>query len=167
MEVSQDGNIVYIAGKDEASANTGRAKIIACSFDRFLRQINQVELNSLDYNRINRMKRIDGEETLIAGDNKHFSVVEMKNKSTLEEVGNIPNVHQGDILDFEFRDRYIYSKGANESMVKVTTLGVKREAPPPVPIIRENPTPVVYKQSKYETFKRTKIECPFITGNTG
>jgi hypothetical protein len=139
--------------------NTPRVKIFAVTFDKFLRQINQVELNSLDYTRINRMKRIEGEETIIVGCTRHFSIVEMQNKAALVETANIPNVHNSEILDFELKDRHLYSKGANESMVKVTTFGVKKEVVKP-----DSPKPIIYQQSKYETFKRSKIDCPFIQG---
>ena len=136
---------------------------MAVTFDRNLRLINVMDLTSLDYLRVNRMKRIRGEETLILGCNRSFSIVDVENRS-FREVGNIPNVHNYDILDFEMKDRYLYSKGDRESQVKVTTFGVKKEAPKIVAVEPASPKPIVFKESKYEKFKRTKIDTPFITG---
>lgn len=92
----------------------------------------------------------------------------------MREIMNVPNVHSGDIVDFEMYDKYLYSRGINESDVKVTQFGYKRIEPPkesiiipPQPsreIISTDPKPVVYRQNKYETFKRFKIDCSFITG---
>jgi hypothetical protein len=166
MEVSSDGSIAYIAGHEESSSGNDKLKVIAISFDRALRQLGNIELTNLEYLRVNRMKRIKGEETLILGCNKHFAIVDVENKN-FREIANIPNVHTGNILDFELRDKYLYSKGSSESAVKVTTFGVKKEIVPVVeqvkPVSRPgSPKPIVFKQSKYESFKRTKIDCPFI-----
>lgn len=140
---------------------------MAVTFDKFLRMINSLEINSLDYKRINRMKRIKGEEVLVLGCNKHFSLVEYDNK-TLKEIYNVPNVHSADIVDFEMWDKYLYSRGDGESDVKVTTFGIKKQVveplPKPVPQQVVTPQPVIFKKSKYETFKRYKIDCGMITG---
>lgn len=164
MEVNSDGTTAYIAGQEESNSGPDRLKVMAVSFDRNLRILSDLELNSMDYQRINRMKRVKGEETLVLGCNKHFSLLDVENRN-MKEVANIPDVHSGDILDFELRDKYLYSKGSNESDVKVTTFGVKKEVIVPVdpPKRPGSPKPIVFKQSKYESFKRTKIDCPFIT----
>lgn len=114
------------------------------------------------------MRRVKGEEVLILGCHKHFSLVDTEANS-LREIMALPNVHNGDILDFELHNKYLYSRGQNESDVKVTTFGM---TPPPKPVISRSelvppvsrePKPVVLVTSKYESFKRFKIECGFIT----
>lgn len=131
-------------------------------FDKTLQLIEKVPLLSQDYKRVNRMKRVKGEETLVLGCHKHFSILDNENGS-LKEVMTIPNVHSGDILDFELWDKYLYSRGKNETDVKVTTFGV---APQPTLAKSEfhDPKPVVFIPSKYDLFKRFKIDCSFITG---
>ncbi len=142
---------------------------MAVTFDKFLHLISATDLTSLDYNRVNRMKRIKGEEVLVLGCNKHFGLVEYENKQ-LREISNVPKVHSADIVDFEMWDRYLYSRGDGEQDVKVTTFGIKRPPPPqPVPEpVRPpqpvNPQPIVFKKTKYENFKRFKIDCSFIKG---
>ena len=145
--------------------------MMAVTFDKFLRLISATDLTGLDYNRVNRMKRIKGEEVMVLGCNKHFSLVEYENKQ-LREISNVPNVHSADIVDFEMWDRFLYSRGDGEHDVKVTTFGIKRPPPPPPepvrpqpPIAPVNPQPIVFKKTKYETFKRFKIDCGFIKGN--
>ena len=131
-------------------------------FDKTLQPIEKVPLLSQDYKRVNRMKRVKGEETLVLGCNKHFSLLDNEN-GHLKEVMSIPNVHSGDILDFELWDKYLYSRGKHETDVKVTTFG---KVPEPTLAKSElhDPKPVVFIPSKYDLFKRFKIDCTFITG---
>lgn len=133
-------------------------------FDRNLQLVEKMPLTTLNYRRVNRMKRVKGEEVLVLGCHKHFSLVDTQ-PNNMREIATIPDVHTGDILDFELWDRYLYSRGQNETDVKVTTFGV---APKPEPILSKSeiiePKPVIFVPSKYDTFKRFKIDCSFING---
>lgn len=172
MEVSSDGNTAYIAGLEQQGGNE-KPKVMAVTFDKNMRVISSCDLTTLDYKRINRMKRIKGEEVLVLGTNKHFSLVDNENMRQLKEIGNVPNVHHADIVDFEMRDKYLYSRGDAETDIKVTEFGHKKVVAPvesiSIPPKREavvaEPKPMVFKQSKYETFKRFKIDCSFINGS--
>lgn len=143
------------------------------TFDKFLRLISATDLTGQDYGRVNRMKRVKGEDVVVLGCHKHFGLVEYENKQ-LREISNVPNVHSADIVDFEMWDRFLYSRGDGEHDVKVTTFGIKRPPPPPPEPVRPlpppppvnpvNPQPIVFKKTKYDIFKRFKIDCGFITG---
>lgn len=142
MEVSADGNTVYLAATEDnrdtrhATTNPEVPKIVAATFDKELRFISGIPLHHHQYVRINRLKRVKGEEILIGGCYKHFCVVEYVDKN-LKEIGSIPNVHNGDIIDFELKDKTLYSRGMLESSIKVTTLGgLKKEVEPAVASIR-------------------------------
>lgn len=112
------------------------------------------------------MRRVKGEEVLVLGCHQHFSLVDTESNS-LKEIMTLPNVHSGDIVDFELHDWYLYSRGRHESDVKVTTFGV---VPPPkatlskseifLPMVEAKPK--VFVTSKYDKFKRFKIDCGFI-----
>ena len=171
MEVSGDGNTAYIAGVENGPGGVEKPKVLAVTFDKLLRYISSCDLTSLDYRRVNRMKRIKGEETLVLGCNKHFSLVENTDGS-MREIGKVANVHSSDIVDFEMYDRFLYSRGEGETDVKVTEFGFKKVQAPvqsiPIPppkkeILSNDPKPMIFKQSKYETFKRFKIDCSFIS----
>lgn len=139
---------------------------MACTFDKNLKVLSGLELDSLDYQRVNRMRRIRGEEIMILGCNKHFSFVENEKPSNqLKEINKLQNVHTADIVDFEMWDKYLYSRGDRETDIKVTEFGKVKpvEAPPKIEILPpQDPKPVVFKSSKYEKFKRLKIDCSFI-----
>jgi hypothetical protein len=135
-------------------------------FNKSLQLMEKIPLMTQDYKRVNRMKRVKGEETLVLGCHKHFSLLDNEHGS-LKEIMTIPNVHSGDILDFELWDRYLYSRGKNETDVKVTTFGIV-PTPQPKPVLSprsDEPRPVVFIPSKYDLFKRFKIDCSFINGN--
>lgn len=153
-----------------------KPKVIAVQFDRHLRHLGSVHPVQQDYRRINRMRRIKGEEVMVLGCHKHFSLIENVGKGELREIYSVANVHKDDVLDFEFKDRYMYSRGQYETDIKVTEFGVKPTPPPvmepqmapvpiipPLPLVDENFKPIVYQKNKYELFKRFKIDCSFVT----
>lgn len=176
MEVSGDASTAYIAGLEvNPQGGPDRPKVVAVRFDRHLNQLGSVYPTQQDYKRINRMRRIKGEEVMVLGCNRHFSLIENVGKGDLKEIYSVANVHKDDILDFEFRDRFMYSRGEHETDIKVTEFGVKKAPPPPpvevappmlpppLPLIDENFKPIVYQKNKYELFKRFKIDCSFVT----
>jgi len=131
LEVSGNGNIAYVAGvednHDQRHHNTPEIpKIYAVSFDQRLRYISSVPLTHQKYLRVHKLKRIKGEEVLLAGCNKHFAVVEYHDK-VLREIGHVHNAHSSDIVDFELVGKNLYSRGVQESDVKVTTFGIRKE----------------------------------------
>lgn len=77
--MSGDGNVAYIAGLENSGNGMMRPTVLAATFDRNLRPIGGCDLTTLDYGRVNRMKRIKGEETLVLGCNRHFSLVDNHN----------------------------------------------------------------------------------------
>jgi hypothetical protein len=178
MEVSGDASTAYIAGL-EANPQGGpdRPKVISVQFDRHLKPLGSVNPTQQDFKRINRMRRVKGEEVMVLGCHKHFSLIENVGKGELKEIYSVPNVHKDNILDFEFKDKYLYSRGQNETDIKVTEFGVKQapppaplvvapppplELPPPLPLVDENHKPIVFQKNKYEQFKRFKIDCSFV-----
>lgn len=170
MEINQKGDRVYLAGI-EPTPRGDKPKLISVSFDKQLKLQNSMPLTSEDYKRVNRIRRVKGEDVLVLGCDKHFSVVEDQ-QNQLKEIGPVKDIHSGPILDFEMHDKFLFSRGDKESDVKVTTFGIEKkppeiiapvEAKPPEILAPIESKPVVYETTKYEKFVRFKIDCSFIT----
>lgn len=126
MDVSFDESRVYLAGTATLKDESEIALVIACEFNQTLKEISAVLLGDLDYGIPRRMKRIKGSEMLLLGCDKHFAVLEFKNQE-LNQITNLPNVHDNEICDFVLKGKFLYSKAYNEPLIKVTEFDLPKD----------------------------------------
>ena len=118
-EVSFTESIVYLAGLSKSRVPV----VMACSFDESLRELADINLTELDYSTPARMKRVTGTEILLVAAGRHICVVEyLDQNGVFVLLGNIANIHDSSISDFELRGNTLYTTAMNDPLVKATSL---------------------------------------------
>ena len=125
LEVSSDESKIFLAGLENLDGRPGAPILLCCTFDK---ELNKYSALMLDPENVgigfpSRMKRIQGTKVLVIGCKKDFVIVERIHYS-LQLLGGIINIHQGQICDFVTSRGMLYSKGVDEPYIVMTEFGV-------------------------------------------
>lgn len=115
IEVSSSGNVLFLAG---VAAQSRKSIITAVEFNRNLTPICTLALDDIDYGKPRRLKRIRGYDILLLGCKSHYAVLDFSN-FTFDFLGNVEKVNKSEIVDFEFRNGVLYSKGYKEKSISI------------------------------------------------
>jgi hypothetical protein len=119
LEVSQSGKFGFIGGIHKKS----RKPMILCfEMNKTLSVVSYIILDEFDFGQPRIIKRVSGHNVLIVGCNYHYCIVNFKNYK-FYLLGKLRDIHKSRVLDFEFRANTLYSKGENESSLKVIKFG--------------------------------------------
>lgn len=113
LEVNSEGNVAFLAG---ISSNTGKPIISAVELGKPLAVVSTLALDDLDYGKPRRIKRIKGYDILLIGCKGHFAVIDFYNFS-FDFLGSLEDVNFSEVVDFEFRNGLMFSKGYKEKSV--------------------------------------------------
>jgi len=111
IESSLDGKVGYIGGIHKQS---GKPMILSFEMTKGMNLISYIILDELDFGKPRIMKRIKGHDILIIGCNYHYCMVTFKNYK-FYMLGKLRDVHKSRVLDFQFRNNTLFSKGQSHS----------------------------------------------------
>lgn len=95
---------------------------VAINFENGLRPINQINLHENVYGRPFKLKRIHGTNYFVVGCQKHLAIIKLQEERVFFIKGFM-DIHSDNVLDLCVVKNMIFSKGRNESTVKVTYFG--------------------------------------------
>lgn len=113
LEVNSEGNVAFLAG---VSSQSGKPIVSAIELGKPLAVVSTLALDDIDYGKPRRIKRIKGYDILLIGCKGHFAVVDFYNFS-FDFLGSLEDVNFSEVVDFEFRNGLLYSKGYKEKSV--------------------------------------------------
>ena len=116
LEVDSTGEVAFLAG---ISSTTGKTMVLAVELDRNLNLINGITLDEMDYGKPRRLKRIKGYDILLVGCKGIYAVLQYNNNNSFYLITNLVLSDNKDIVDFEFRDGILYSKGYKKDNISV------------------------------------------------
>lgn len=117
MEVSEDGEILYIGGCDRMNVEEGKPVLAALRFDKSLEEIDTLRLHADSMRNIFRIRRIPETDALIVSGFEILSIVEFRNRNKLVELKQLRGLHTGEIFDFVLRGREIFSVASNDGYI--------------------------------------------------
>lgn len=115
IEMSSDGKVLFLAG---VSSSTGKSIVTAAEMNKSLGSIATLTLDDIKYGKPRRMKRVKGYDILLVGCKGHYAVIDFYN-FTFDFLGNIEDANISEVVDFEFRNGVLYSKGYREKSIAV------------------------------------------------
>ena len=135
VEVDSSGTVVFFAG---VAAGNGKPMLLAAELNQTLKPICQFFMDDINYGKPRRLRRIKGYDILLCGCKSHIGVFEFRN-GNLMHLANVEHATNREILDMEFRNGILWSKGYQENNVSVINFnGAQPIMDPPV-----RPMPVV------------------------
>ena len=110
LELSEDQKTVFVGGCNTMNVVNGRACLSAVNFNSYMVQVCSLQLHDPEMRNIFQIKRIVGKNVLVVGGFHSISLIEFKpNNKIFLELKQLKNLHGGEIFDFVFRGREIYS----------------------------------------------------------
>jgi hypothetical protein len=117
LEVSEDGEILYIAGCDRMNVEEGKPIISVLKFDRSLEELATLRLHADSMKNIFKIRRIPGTDVVIAAGFELMSLVEFRNREKLIELKQLRGLHKGEIFDFVLKGKEIYSISSQDTYI--------------------------------------------------
>ena len=117
LEVSEDGNFIFIAGCDRMNVEEGKPVVSALRFDSSLKEIDTLRLHADSMKNVFRIKRMNGTDVLFLSGFEILSLVEFRDSKKFFELKQLRGLHSGEIFDFVVRGREIFSVSGMDTYI--------------------------------------------------
>ena len=117
LEVSEDGEFIFIAGCDRMNVEEGNPVVSALTFDTTMREIDSLRLHADSMKNIFRIKRLEGSNVLFLSGFEILSLVEFRDRDKFVELKQLRGLHSGEIFDFVLKGREIFSVSGTDTYI--------------------------------------------------
>lgn len=117
MEVSEDGEILYIGGCDRLDVEEGKPVLAAIKFDKSLEEIDTLRLHADSMKNVFKVRRLPDTDVLVVSGFEILSIVEFRDRKKLVELKQLRGLHTGEIFDFVLKKREIFSVSSADGYI--------------------------------------------------
>lgn len=124
LEVSANGQMVYLGGYSASDQKTKVPTMVVCEFNRGFGTLATHLFDDPSLKQPIVMQRFPSYEILAIGFYKNLMIVEYdESKKRISPLAKVPNLHSDFIVDIAIQGEKIFSKGIHEKFFKVTKFG--------------------------------------------
>ena len=135
MEISGDNHTVYLAGIGAINGSPTKATFKCIPLDNFsdsrpnvqIQEAASISMVDVNYGTPRCISRIKGSEYLLLGCDMHIAILDYDYKTrTITKLNTLFNLHETKICSIICSGSYLFTKGHNEQLLKVTKFGSDR-----------------------------------------
>lgn len=117
LEISNDDQFAFVGGCDTMNIFEGRPVITAVRMKSSLMEVSSKKLSEVSMKNIFCLRRYKKTNMLVAGGFNSLTLLEFKENNQFVELKQLKNLHNGEIFDLCFFERFIYSVSSKDSYI--------------------------------------------------